>query len=133
MRLRGLETRADRDARYRIDEFFCFDDTWRATVSQLLGQSDVVVMDLRSFGVSNEGSKHELQLLASRGALGRTVLLVDDRTDRQLLDSILSSASESEAPTVLVVLDDRAEEATLACLTAAGMQSPVTGSPPSVA
>ena len=81
-RIRSLETRADRDARYRVDEFFCFDDTWRPTVSQLLALCDAVVMDLRSFGTKNQGSTHELQLLASRGALGRTVLLVDQGTDR---------------------------------------------------
>jgi len=118
-RLRSLETRTDRDARYRIDEFFCFDDTWRPTVSQLLAQCDAVVMDLRSFGAENQGSTHELQLLASRGALGRTVLLVDEGTDRALLDSILLSVPESKAPTVVVVQDDQADEPMLACLAAA--------------
>ncbi|HEX2404486.1 MAG TPA: hypothetical protein VHM29_07270, partial [Acidimicrobiia bacterium] len=41
-RISRLETRPDRDARYRIDEFFCFDDTWRPAVSQLLAQCDAV-------------------------------------------------------------------------------------------
>jgi hypothetical protein len=118
-RVRSLEIRTDRDARYRIDEFFCFDDTWRPTVSQLLAQSDAVVMDLRSFGTQNQGSTHELELLASRGALGRTVLLVDQSTDRSLLDSILASEPGAIDPTVVVVENDQADELTLACLAAA--------------
>jgi len=118
-RIRNLETRTDRDARYRIDEFFCFDDTWRPTVNQLLARSDAVVMDLRSFGAANEGSTHELELLASRGALGHTVLLADETTDRALLESILASGPESEAPTILDVQDDQADDATLALLAAA--------------
>jgi hypothetical protein len=122
VRLRGLETRADRDARYRIDEFFCFDDTWRATVSQLLGQSDVVVMDLRSFGSGHLGSTHELELLASRGALPRTVLIVDEGTDRTLLASILDSESHGGA-TLLEAKDDDPDEAMMALAAAAVARS----------
>ena len=61
-------THGPTEMRYRIDEFFCFDDTWRPA-GQLLAQCDAVIMDLRSFGVSNQGSTYELRLLASRGAL----------------------------------------------------------------
>jgi hypothetical protein len=114
-RIRSLETRADRDARYRIDEFFCFDDTWRPTVNQLLARSDAVVMDLRSFRAKNQGSTHELELLASRGALGRTVLLVDEGTDRALLDEILGSRDHGGA-TLLEAMDDD-PDAALAALT----------------
>jgi hypothetical protein len=121
-RIRGLETRLDRDARYRIDEFFCFDDTWRATVNQLLGQSDVVVMDLRSFGPDHQGSTHELQLLASRGVLPRTVLIVDQGTDRGLLGSILDSENQGGA-TLLEAADDDPDEAVMAL--AAAVARPV--------
>jgi hypothetical protein len=116
-RLRGLEMRTDRDARYRIDEFFCFDDTWRATVKQLLEQSDAVIMDLRSFGAQNEGSTHELQLLASHGVLGQTVLVVDQHTDGALLGSILGPGDQGGA-ILLEVEDDDPDEA-LKALTAA--------------
>ena len=109
-RIHSLDTRADRDARYRIDEFFCFDDTWRPAVSRLLAQCDAVVMDLRSFGVDNQGSAHELRLLSSRGALSRTVLLVDQGTDRDLLDSILESEDLGGA-NLLEARDDDPDEA----------------------
>ncbi len=125
-RVRSLEIRTDRDARYRIDEFFCFDDTWRPTVSQLLAQSDAVVMDLRSFGTENQGSTHELELLASRGALGRTVLLVDQSTDRSLLDSILGSGDRGGA-TLLEAREDT-DEALAALAEAAAAARPATES-----
>jgi hypothetical protein len=133
-RIRSLDTRADRDARYRIDEFFCFDDTWRPAVSQLLAQCDAVVMDLRSFGVDNQGSAHELRLLSSRGALSRTVLLVDQGTDRALLDSILESEDLGGA-TLLEARGDDPDEAlqALAAVSAVTRPPRVIGSPPSVA
>jgi hypothetical protein len=121
-RMRSLETRADRDARYRIDEFFCFDDTWRRTVDELLAQSEAVVMDLRSFGPGNEGSTHELRLLASRGALDRTVLLVDESTDRALLDSILGPGQGGAL--LLEAGDDDPDVALAALAEAAGARPP---------
>ena len=124
-RMRSLEIRTDRDARYRIDEFFCFDDTWRPTVSQLVAQSDAVVMDLRSFGPENRGSSHELELLASRGALGQTVLLVDQSTDRALLDTILGP-HDHEGPTLLEARDDDPEEALLALAAVSAAARPAT-------
>jgi hypothetical protein len=123
-RIRSLETRADRDARYRIAEFFCFDDTWRPTVSRLLAQSHAVVMDLRSYGANNQGSTHELELLASRGALGRTVLLVDQHTDRALLDSILGSDDHGGA-TLLEAEDDDPDKAIKALVAAYALTGPV--------
>ena len=126
-RMGSLEIRTDRDARYRIDEFFCFDDTWRPTVSRLLAQSDAVVMDLRSFGPENRGSSHELELLASRGALGRTVLLLDQSTDRALLDTILGSRVHG-GPTLLEARDDETDEALAALTEVAAAARPATES-----
>jgi len=122
-RLRSLITRRDPYARYRIDEFFCFDDTWRLTVTQLLEQSGAVVMDLRAFGPSNEGCILEIELLADRKALGRTVLLVDARTDRPLLDSVLGRHT-SESPAVIEVDDHDPDRAITALVSAAAVGPP---------
>ena len=123
-RLDTLETRPDRDARYRIDEFFCFDDTWRVTVSQLLARCDAVVMDLRSFGAQNRGSTHELELLATRGALSQTVLLIDQSTDRALLDSILGPSDHGGA-TLLEAEGDDPDQALKALAAICSVARPV--------
>jgi hypothetical protein len=50
----------DRDARYRVNDFFCFDNAWRAVVSHLARGSDAVLVDLRGFGRQNSGVVFEL-------------------------------------------------------------------------
>ena len=84
-------------------------------------------MDLRSFGANNRGSAHELDLLASRGALGRTVLLVDQSTDRALLDTILGSKDGGEA-TLLEASNDDPDDALAALTAAAAAARPATES-----
>lgn len=105
-RMRTLVSRPDPDGRYRVEEFFCFDDTWRLTVTELLGHSDAVVMDLRGFGPDNQGCIDEIELLASQRVMGRTVLLVDSVTDRRLLDATLGPALAEDGPTVLMLSPD---------------------------
>lgn len=88
-RLHAAPPRRDADGRYRSDEFFCFDDTWRDTLQRLVASSAVVLMDLRGFGPDNQGCIFELQALASFGALSRTVLIHDRTTAMPTLQAAL--------------------------------------------
>ena len=54
-RLEHLDFSRDPDARYRINEVYCRDDSWRPAFEALLEISDVVLMDLRSFNRQNSG------------------------------------------------------------------------------
>ena len=89
-RLTHLDETRDPDGRFRINEFFCHDNTWRQTLKALLGRSDLVLMDLRGFSESNSGCLFELQQLAENGLLQRTMFVIDDRTDVPLLESTLT-------------------------------------------
>jgi hypothetical protein len=89
-RLGGKIPQRDADARYRSEEFFCFDNTWRDTLQQLVANSAVILMDLRGFGPNNTGCIFELKALAGFGALPRTVLLHDATTDTATLHEALS-------------------------------------------
>ncbi|MBL8339845.1 MAG: hypothetical protein JNL30_00135 [Rubrivivax sp.] len=80
-RVAALDEHPDPDGRYRVNEFFCFDDLWKDAVQLLLDSSDAVVLDLRGFTAQRGGTAYELGLLMQRRALARTVLLVDDSTD----------------------------------------------------
>jgi hypothetical protein len=44
-----LDLQADPDGRYRINEFFCFDNTWKWVLAALIDKADRVLMDLRSY------------------------------------------------------------------------------------
>lgn len=91
-RLRNLDEKRDPDGRYRINEFFCHDDTWRATVRALAQRSAVVLMDLRGFGKENRGCEFELAMLLGEVPIARVVLLVDRTTRTEDLKILLQSA-----------------------------------------
>jgi hypothetical protein len=91
-RLRRLDQRPDPDGRFRINEVYCHDNTWRPTLEALLDASDTVLMDLRSFSTRNSGCIFELGQLVRRLASENIVLVCDKTTDLPLLREILGDA-----------------------------------------
>jgi hypothetical protein len=91
-RLAAPDPPPDPDGRYRVEEWFCFDDTWRPAVAALIERSDVVLLDLRGFTAQRQGTRHELDLLARTGRLGRCVVITDGGTDLVLLDRVVAGA-----------------------------------------
>ena len=120
-RLATLDLQPDPDGRYRINEFCCGDNSWQATVVQLIERADAVVMDLRAFDAQRAGCAFELRELAARLRPQQVVLLVDASTDRARLEAWLGPA---EARPTLIELPkgDRhaAQRAFAALLRAAG-------------
>jgi hypothetical protein len=90
-RLHERDFARDPDGRYRVNEFFCSEDTWRETFLTLARDSDVAVMDLRGFSRNNAGSAYELQQLVAVVPLGRIVLLVDEATIEPDVRAILKT------------------------------------------
>ena len=93
-RLSSLDLAPDPDGRYRVNEFFCRDDTWQAALVALLDVGDAVLMDLRGFSPSKQGCLFELKQLVERVPLESVVLVTDSTTDMALLRSTLMSAWE---------------------------------------
>lgn len=91
-RLARLDFRTDPDGRFRINEVYCYDNTWRPTLEALLDASDIVLMDLRSFSAGNAGCVFELQQLVGRLASDEIVFVCDKTTDLPLLRNILRDA-----------------------------------------
>jgi hypothetical protein len=89
-RLAALDHRPDPDARFRINQLFCADAMWRDTVTQLMRDAALVVMDLRGFGLHRQGCVFELQTLLDTVPLDRFVLLFDKTTDLEALESLLA-------------------------------------------
>jgi len=93
-RLAGFEFRPDMEGRFRVNECYCHDTTWQQALARLVELSDMVLMDLRNFKEKNAGCLHELQVLASAGALCRVVVLTNEQTD---LDAARNAALAAPA------------------------------------
>jgi hypothetical protein len=91
-RLAAFDLAPDDDGRYRVNECYCHDTTWRDALAALVGRSDVVLMDLRGFQAHNAGCLHELAVLSTSPGLRRVVVLADDVTDRATADAALAAA-----------------------------------------
>jgi len=83
----------DRDGWYRVNSFFCRADTWQAVLARLVGDGDVILMDLRSFTARNAGCVHEIRHLVEFVPLGRCVFVVDASTDVADLHAVLRDAA----------------------------------------
>jgi hypothetical protein len=102
-RVSGLDMLRDPDGRFRVNEVYCRDDTWRAAVQALIDTTDVVLMDLRGFSNVNSGCAFELEQLVARLPPEKIVLVYDRTTDLPLLGKFLSDgwqrAAHARAPT----------------------------------
>jgi hypothetical protein len=88
-RLAAADRGPDPDGRFRINQFFCAGDIWKAAVTSLMDGAALVVMDLRGFGPRHRGCAFELQTLLDLVELRRLVLVVDATTDRGTLETLL--------------------------------------------
>jgi hypothetical protein len=91
-RLRRLDLARDPDSRFRVNELYCRDDSWRPTLEALLDITDAVLMDLRSFRAQNAGCIFELEQLVRRIPTDEIVLVCDQTTDLPLLGRVLGAA-----------------------------------------
>ncbi len=97
-RLARFDRQPDPDGRYRINEYCCRDNTWQATVVELMRRADAVVMDLRGVTVERRGCEFELQQLAERLPSEQIVLVVDGTTDRSMIESAMLGHGASRLP-----------------------------------
>ena len=77
----SLDLAIDREGRFRLNEVFCFDSSWKTMAERLMCISDVVLLDLRGFNPQRGGTTYEVQRLAAIGALDRVVVVYDEHTD----------------------------------------------------
>lgn len=85
VRLSEMDLKPDPDGRFRVNDFFCRDDTWRMVLSRLITECDVVLMDIRGFSAQNSGCIFEINELINIVPLGRVVFVIDDTTDEAFL------------------------------------------------
>jgi len=96
-RLAELDREPDPDGRYRVHEFFGFENTWLLAVQRLIDQSHVVLMDLRSFTKERKGCTEEVRQLCNRIDLHHVVFIVNEGTDMSLLRNTMQEAWQAVA------------------------------------
>ena len=97
-RLAQLDLLPDPDGRYRVNELFCHDDTWRPTAQALVHRSDYILLDLRGFTVARQGATYEITQLVELVPLRQVLVLTDETTDHNFLRDVLDTAWRSIGP-----------------------------------
>jgi hypothetical protein len=98
-RISEIDPEPDHDGQFRVSDFFCYDDTWKMVLSRLVGESDIVFMDLRAFSSKNAGSIFEIGELINVISLERVVFIIDDTTDEPFLRQVMQQAWDRMRPT----------------------------------
>jgi hypothetical protein len=88
-RLARLDMCRDPDGRFRVNDLYCANETWKATLLELLKVTDTVVMDVRGFSDANAGCVFELQQLLRHLPAEAIVLVCDTTTDLTALAALL--------------------------------------------
>ena len=99
LRLSETDGERDRDGRFRVNDFFCHDDTWRMVLSRLVSESDAVLMDLRGFSPQKAGCVFEIDELINVVPLERVVFVIDDTTDEPFLRQTVQHSWDRMRPT----------------------------------
>ena len=88
------EREPGQDGRFPLNNFFCHADTWQQTLPWLVGDHDIVLMDLRTFSSEHDGCAEEIEFLAAHVPLGRCLFVVDERTELDTLTTTIAKAGE---------------------------------------
>jgi hypothetical protein len=92
LRLSETDVTSDAEGRFRVNDFFCHDDSWKFVLDRLVRDTDAVLMDLRGFSPQNAGCVFEIEELINVFPIGRAVFIVDDTTDKSFLSATVKQA-----------------------------------------
>jgi hypothetical protein len=76
--------------KYRQGRMYCFSNTWRSALEELVDWTNVVLMDLRGITEKNQGVAYEINYLFNHFDLARTVFLIDEGTDQAFVENLMS-------------------------------------------
>jgi hypothetical protein len=98
LRISEMDLAPDQDGRFRVNEFFSHDDTWKHVLDRLVSESDAVLMDLRGFTPQNAGCIYEIAELINVVSLARVQFVVDQTTNEPFLLQCLQESWHSMKP-----------------------------------
>ncbi|MGI9535407.1 MAG: hypothetical protein ACR2NW_10700, partial [Thermodesulfobacteriota bacterium] len=103
-----MDVKADSDLRYRVNEYFCYEDTWKVVLSRLATENDVVLMDLRGFNKDNDGCKYEIYEILNLRPVNNIVFITDSTTNEDYLNDIMLDAwnnINADSPNITLSFD----------------------------
>lgn len=89
MRIENMDIYRDPDGRFRINDFYCYENAWRPALDQLILKNDAILMDLRGFNHRFKGCIYELKQLINMVSLDKIVLAIDNSTDMPFLNETI--------------------------------------------
>jgi hypothetical protein len=92
LRISKMDLAPDYDGQFRVNDFFCYDNTWRIVLSRLVVESDVVLMDVRGFSSQNAGCIFEITELINVMPLGKVLFIIDGTSDEPFLRQTIQQA-----------------------------------------
>ncbi len=98
LRISEMDLAPDQDGRFRVNEFFSHDDTWKHVLDRLVSESDAVLMDLRGFTPQNAGCIYEIAELINVVSLARVQFVIDQTTNEPFLLQCLQESWHSMKP-----------------------------------
>ncbi|MEO8149292.1 MAG: hypothetical protein ABI723_16725 [Bacteroidia bacterium] len=101
IRLSEMDNKPDRDGQYRVNDFFCYQNTWQMVLQKLVNKSNVVLMDLRGFSTANKGCEYEIRELFNIIPADRIVFIYDQTSDQVFMNQILKQAWDEMKPASL--------------------------------
>jgi hypothetical protein len=82
------------DMTFKNLPMFCFDNTWKLAVSEFIKNSKVILMDLRGFSSERKGCEYEIDFLLDTFKINGILFLVDEASDKQLVQSTINERWE---------------------------------------
>jgi hypothetical protein len=101
-RLAALDNARDPDGRFRVNDLYCANTMWKATVLAMIDRAGVIVLDLREYTRQRAGTRFELRELLARAPLAKVILLVDERDSidalREEIDGLWREVAAERLP-----------------------------------
>lgn len=81
---------------------YCYDDTWKLALDDLMTNTDGVIMDLRGFSDKNTGCQYEIDFIVKSNRLSSLLVIVDHSTAieqvyRAFVSSVLKYQKDNES------------------------------------
>ncbi|PZO15749.1 MAG: hypothetical protein DCF26_12520 [Burkholderiales bacterium] len=110
--LASMDNARDPDGRFRVNELFCANTTWQATVLALIERAGVVMLDMREYTPERAGTHFELEELLRRAPLHKVLLVVGPHEDlpqiqagiEQIWQSVARLRPVTEQPAALNIV-----------------------------